>query len=107
MLEIIWCFPMDNNIHAGGGNAEKNAVQPDSSLCPKASVLAGAVATFAITFVVMLLFEIVKQLFRPSISIWQSHAITICFTASVAFLVSLIILKRFRSRMLAEMANRQ
>src|SRR5438128_1761140 len=98
---------MDNNLHVGDGNAEKNAVQPSSSVCPKASVLVGAVATFAITLVVMLLFEAVKQQFRPSITIWQSHAITICFTAIVAFLVSLMVLKGFRSRMLAEMATRQ
>lgn len=49
----------------------------------------------AITLVMMTLYESVKQILMPDISIWGSHTITIVFTTLLATVVSYFVLKQF------------
>src|SRR4051794_18291786 len=97
---------MENNIHAVNGSAEKTPVHSHRKAARKASVLWAAVASFVITLVVMTLFEVMKQILKPSITIWQSHTITIVFTSCIVFLLSLMVLKEFKWRMIEEMEYR-
>ncbi len=58
----------------------------------------------------ILLFEIVKQLLHPKISIWISHLLTIFFVTSMAFLVGVLVLRRearSRSDLLREVEQRR
>ncbi len=45
----------------------------------------------------MFVFELTKQILSPHISLWQSHAITICFTTLLAMLAVYAVGRRFRS----------
>jgi PAS domain S-box-containing protein len=48
-----------------------------------------------VTAIVMFLFEVVKMLLVPGITLWQSHFYTIVFTCVVAPLAALVILLKF------------
>jgi len=58
----------------------------------------------------MFVFELSKQLLAPHISIWHSHAITICFTTFLSVLAVYSVGRRFRSlnrKLEAELAERE
>lgn len=48
-----------------------------------------------ITFCFMTLYEWTKQILFPDITLWWSHAMTICFTALLAFNISYVLLRKF------------
>jgi PAS domain S-box-containing protein len=78
-----------------------NDVPPQAQV-DLASLAPRALAALLATSTTMTLFEVAKQwLFAPS-TIWKSHILTICFTGSLAFLVTLIILQTFRTSLLHE-----
>ena len=61
---------------------------------------------FFTMLVVMLVFESVKQLFAPAITIWQSHVATILFTSVVTIIIVYFPLRyAFREREKAESAE--
>jgi PAS domain S-box-containing protein len=62
----------------------------------------GGVAALVATSATMTVFEVAKQWLLPSLSLRKSHLITISFTGFLAFVMSLVILKRFRSDLLSE-----
>ncbi len=43
---------------------------------------------FLCTLAVMTIFEVVKQILNPSITIWQSHIITILFTSCLSIIIA-------------------
>lgn len=53
------------------------------------------IVTATVMFVLMTLYEWLKQFFAPDISIWGSHTITIIFTTLLASIVSFFVLKKF------------
>jgi PAS domain S-box-containing protein len=61
-----------------------------------------ATAALVATSLTMIAFEMIKQWLFPAITIWKSHVITTCFTGCVAFIASLVILRRLRSKVLSE-----
>jgi signal transduction histidine kinase len=61
-----------------------------------------AAAALVATSLTMIVFEMIKQWLFPAITIWKSHVITTCFTGCLAFIASLVILKRTRSKVLSE-----
>jgi signal transduction histidine kinase/ActR/RegA family two-component response regulator len=52
------------------------------------------VFVFLCTAVVMFIYELTKQLLHPDISIWESHAVTIFFSAVVATAMAHLVLRR-------------
>ena len=69
---------------------------------PHLGTILGAVAALLATSVIMTVFETAKQWLLPRVTIWGSHLITICFSGFLAFVVSLIVLRRFRADLLHE-----
>src|ERR1700678_3337298 len=55
-----------------------------------------AICIAMVTLVVTSLFEVTKFALPPQLSIWESHAITILYCATVAFVLSLLVFKLWR-----------
>jgi two-component system phosphate regulon sensor histidine kinase PhoR len=51
----------------------------------------------AATFVAMLVYEVAKQFLFPSITIWQSHLVTIVFSSTVATIAAFFVLRRYET----------
>jgi PAS domain S-box-containing protein len=67
-----------------------------------AQLIPQALAALIATSATMTVFEFVKMWLFPPITIWESHITTICFTGFLAFVVSMVILRKLRSDLLHE-----
>jgi PAS domain S-box-containing protein len=65
-------------------------------------LLPQATAALVATSVTTIAFEVIKQWLFPAITIWKSHILTTCFTGCLAFIASLVILRKLRSKVLSE-----
>jgi len=66
-----------------------------------------AVVVFVLMSIFMTTYEILKQLIAPEITLWQSHSVTIFFSAATATVLAILIGKRFNAvnRELARQMN--
>ncbi|MBN1863290.1 MAG: hypothetical protein JW808_00150 [Victivallales bacterium] len=60
------------------------------------SIKKPVVFVFVFTIIIMTTYEVLKQFIWPNISIWESHILTIIFTAMLATTASIIALRQYQ-----------